>query len=209
MRRLATALLLAASVVGCSTPSYVDRKTDRIVKVCSAGLSDTTAARAGALVASGQGSLSVELAREIRGAIFADTGLSSADRLSAYDGYLSCVREGGIEVQKEGATETIQRVQFTNDFRAAGFFSSYDFIARYNRGYKNVGDRTVECRLRVRGVLKRKSTGSVFDVGEVNERAFTLRAGELYRTDGDVGVKGFNDERYVVSTDDRLECWYR
>jgi hypothetical protein len=185
------------------------RKEDSIVKVCSAGLSELTAARAGTLVESGRGSLSVELAREIRGAIFADQRLSSGDRLSAYESYLGCVRERGINVEKEDATEAVQRVQFSNDFRDASFFSSYDFIAKYNRGFKNIGDRTVECRLRIRGVLKRKSSGSVFDVGEVNERTFILRAGSVYRTDGDVGIKGFNDERYVVSTDDRLECWYR
>lgn len=202
--------LLALFLVACvSSPSYVERRADSLVKVCSAGLSNQTAARAGALVASGQGTLSIELVREIRGAIFADPNLSGVERVSVYERYLECVRDGGVEVQKEDADSSIQRVQFSNDFRPAGLFSSYDFIAKFNRAYKNIGDRTIECRLRVRGVLMRRSSRSVDDVGQVHHRSFVVRSGQFHKVEGEVGVNGFSDERYVVSTDDRLECWYQ
>lgn len=207
--RAAYACFFTLIMVACSTPSHVDRRADRIVKVCSAGLSQQTAARADALVARSGGTLSVGVIQEIRGAFLSDPMLSGEQKTFAYEQYLRCVKDGGVEVQKEDANVSIQRVQFSNNFRPANFFSSYDFIATFNRAYKNIGDRTIECRLRVRGVLKRRSSDSVHETSEVNERTFSIGGGQVYKADGEVGIKGFTDERYVVSTDDRLECWYR
>lgn len=205
------ALLFALVIVtigGCSTTNYRNDQAERLVKVCGAGLSNSVATRAQALVNKGQGSVSLEVASEIKAAILNDANLRSADRLAAYESYLTCVKAGGIEVQLEDANSVVQNVQFTNDFKAASMFSSFDWVAHYRRAYKNIGDRTVECNLRVRGVIKKRSNGNPIDVGETDQIKFTVRPGKVYEKQGNVGIKGFSDNYQTVSTDDHLECWY-
>lgn len=194
---------------GCSTTNYRDDQAERLLKVCGAGLSNEVATHARALVDSGKGSVSLALASEIKAAIFQDAGLQSSDRLTAYERYLECVKAGGIDIQPEDANSMVQNVLMNNDFRAASMFSSYDWVAQYRRAYKNIGDRTIECSLRIRGVIKRKSNSNIVDVGESDQFKFTLRPGKVFKEQGDVGIKGFNDAYHVVSTEDRLECWYK
>lgn len=209
MRTCAAFLILAVSVSACSTFGYVDKKAERMVQVCAAGLSEQTAARVIALTTDSQGSITIELENEIKGAIFADSSISGSDRVLIYERYLECIKNGGIETQKEDAKSIVQQVQSTNDYRAASFFSSYDWISKYSRRYKNIGDRAIECRLRVRGVLRNRSNGFILNVSETNDYAFTLSPGGVAHIKGEVGIEGFSDTRNIVTTDDFLECWYR
>ena len=115
-----------------------------------------------------------------------------------------------VSVSEKIATSTTAMAKagmvWTN---SAGMFSSYDWVSSFSRGYKNIGDKPVECRLRVRGELERRSSGRPYLTGEAADFTFALEPGEVNHVEGEVGIEGFNDSRYQVTTSDRLECWYR
>lgn len=179
------------------------------MQVCAAGLSTAASTRIDTIISSSGGSVGATALEELRGAIFDDPQLYGKDRVAIYDRYIDCILANGITVKKEDAGAAIQRVQYTNDYSSAGMFSSYDWVSSFSRGYKNIGDQPVECRLRVRGELERRSSGRPYLTGEAADFTFALEPGEVNHVEGEVGIEGFNDSRYQVTTSDRLECWYR
>jgi hypothetical protein len=203
-----TLFIIFIGFTGCgSSPSPAERANDSLIKICSAGLSSSTSAQISAIVAGNGGSFGGGVDSEIQGAIFADPTIQSADRVRIFQDYLNCIQNPPAGEQPQDAQDAVQNVVDTNDWSAAGMFSGYDWAAKFQRTYQNVGTDAVECSLRIRGVLERRADDSIERIGRDKEFTFRIDPGKTNQVSGKVGAYGFNTASDVVTVDDDLQCW--
>jgi hypothetical protein len=186
-------------------------KTEEVMTLCSGGLSKRTAIKLSILLKDSAGDFGAGTERKIVGAIFADTSISSPDKVQIYNDYVSCVETIYEDVHAKRlppqAKTLIKKVVEADNWGKTGWLSRYDFVDEYDRRYKNEGPTPISCHYQIRGELQGIDAmhNRFF---EADAHDFTLHPGETEEFGGTIGVSGGTDSEHYVTSDERLQCWY-